>query len=223
MNRRSRLAVTRPTLVPALIGGETRRSFQMRHLLLASVAMLTLAAPALADSLQTGAGAGVDAGVTADIGGNSANTSAGADVDATIDAETDANANAGGTMSEPATPESTTLPAAGNVATDASGATQTTVTAAQLIGLSVVDVNGESVGEVSNAVLAGNTTAVSQVVIYSGGLFGFGGREVAVDAANLDTSTAAEGTVKLRTLAAADLETMADFKADQSVRLLNPS
>ncbi len=199
----------------------------MRHLLLASVAMLTLAAPALADSLQTGAGVGVnagaDTGVSADVGSDSANTSAGADVDATIDAETDANANAGGTVTEPAAQESTTLPAAGNVAADASSATQGTVTAAQLIGLNVVDANGEAVGEVSNAVLVGNTTAVSQVVIHSGGLFGFGGRDVAVDATNLDTSAAAEGTVKLHNLTAADLETMADFKADQSVRLLNPS
>lgn len=198
----------------------------MRHLLLASVAMLTLAAPALADSLQTGAGVGVnagaDVGASANVGGNSANTSTDADVDATVD--TGVNADADGVAPETPAAEATTLPeVAGNAAADASSTVQGTVGAAQLIGLSVVDANGEAVGEVSNAVLAGNTTTVSQLVIHSGGLFGFGGREVAVDAANVDTSTAGEGTVKLHNLTAADIDTMADFKADQSVRLLNPS
>jgi sporulation protein YlmC with PRC-barrel domain len=198
----------------------------MRHLLLASIAMLTLAAPALADSLQTGAGVGVnagaDVGAAANVGGNSAGTSTDTGVDATVDTGVSADADA----VAPETPaaESTTLPeVAGNAAADASGTVQGTVGAAQLIGLDVVDANGESVGEVSNAVLAGNTTAVSQVVIHSGGLFGFGGREVAIDAANVDTSTAGEGTVKLHNLTAADLEMMTDFKADQSVRLLDPS
>jgi sporulation protein YlmC with PRC-barrel domain len=198
----------------------------MRHLLLASIAMLTLAAPALADSLQTGAGVGVnagaDVGAAANVGGNSAGTSTDTGVDATVDTGVSADADA----VAPETPaaESTTLPeVTGNAAADASGTVQGTVGAAQLIGLDVVDANGESVGEVSNAVLAGNTTAVSQVVIHSGGLFGFGGREVAIDAANVDTSTAGEGTVKLHNLTAADLEMMVDFKADQSVRLLNPS
>lgn len=195
----------------------------MRHLLLASVAMLTLAAPALADSLQTGAGVGVnagaDVGASATVGGNSANASTDADVDATV-----VNANADGVAPETPAAEATTLPeVAGNAAADASSTVQGTVGAAQLIGLDVVDANGEAVGEVSNAVLAGNTTTVSQLVIHSGGLFGFGGREVAVDAANVDTSTAGEGTVKLHNLTAADIDTMADFKADQSVRLLNPS
>jgi sporulation protein YlmC with PRC-barrel domain len=198
----------------------------MRHLLLASVAMLTLAAPALADSLQTGAGVGVnagaDVGASANVGGNSATTAADTDVDATVD--TGVNANADGIAAETPAAEATTLPdVAGNASADASSTLQGNVGAAQLIGLDVVDANGEAVGEVSNAVLAGNTTTVSQVVIHAGGLFGFGGREVAVDAANIDTSTAAEGTVKLQNLTAADLEMMTDFKADQSVRLLNPS
>jgi sporulation protein YlmC with PRC-barrel domain len=173
----------------------------MRHLLLASVAMLTLAAPALADSLQTGAGVGLDATV-----------------------DTGVSANAEGVAPETPAAEATTLPdVAGNAAAEASSTVQGTAGAARLIGLDVVDANGESVGEVTNAVLAGNSRAVSQVVIRSGGLFGFGGREVAVDAADVDTSTAGEGTVKLHNLTAADLESMADFKADQSVRLLNPS
>jgi sporulation protein YlmC with PRC-barrel domain len=198
----------------------------MRHLLLASVAMLSLAGPALADSLETGAGVGVDAGadtgVSANVGGNSAATSVDTDVDSTVD--TGVNANADGVAPETPAAEATTLPeVAGNTAADASSTLQGTVGTAQLIGLDVVDANGETVGEVSNAVLAGNTTAVSEVVIHSGGLFGFGGREVAVDAANIDTSTAGDGTVKLHNLTAADIEMMADFKADQSVRLLNPS
>jgi sporulation protein YlmC with PRC-barrel domain len=155
----------------------------MRHLLLASAAMLFLAMPALADSLEPGVGA----------------------------------------ASETTVPESTTLPAAGSVAGEAPESAPDAVTATQLIGLTVVDANGDTVGEVSNAVLSGSTTAVSQVVIHSGGFFGFGGRDVAVDAANVDTSTAGEGTVTLRNLTAADLETMADFEAGESVRLLNPS
>jgi len=157
----------------------------MRHLLLASAAMLTLAMPALADSLQTGADTGATIGVDA------------------------------GTS---------TLPApTGDVAADSPPVVPDGVGASELIGLSVVDANGEDVGEVTNAVLAGSTTAVSQVVIRSGGIFGFGGRQVAVDAANLDTTRVGDGTVKLRTLTAADIETMADFEADGSVRLLNPS
>jgi hypothetical protein len=72
-------------------------------------------------------------------------------------------------------------------------------------------------------VLTADAHTVSKVIVESGGFLGLGTREVAVDAASVDASAASEGTVQLRGLTGADLDAMAEFQADGSVRLLNPS
>jgi hypothetical protein len=72
-------------------------------------------------------------------------------------------------------------------------------------------------------VLTIDAHAVSKFIVASGGFLGIGAREVAVDAASVDASTASQGTVQLRNLTEADLDAMAEFQADGSVRLLNPS
>jgi len=188
----------------------------MRNLLLASVAALAFAAgPALADSLLSGAGV--------NVGGGAVNVGTGgvgvqADTHTVVDAG--AATNATGTVDN-------TLAVGASTATDAAAVAQTSaqsvIAAGQLIGKTVVDANGETVGEVSNAVLTADAHTVSKVIVESGGFLGLGTREVAVDAASVDASAASEGTVRLRGLTAADLDAMAEFQADGSVRLLNPS
>ena len=221
----------------------------MRTLLLASAAALALAVtPALADSLLSGGGlkVGGGAGVDAHVGGNAADVGTGVDAQAdshtTVDAGEAANVNtgaAGAVDSTLAAGTSTTAnaDAAANAATDASTAVdaaanlqnnvqssaQSVFAAGQLIGKTVLDANGQTVGEVSNAVLTTDAHAVSQIVISSGGFLGIGTREVAVDAASVDASAASDGSVQLRGLTEADLDAMAEFQADGSVRLLNPS
>lgn len=201
----------------------------MRNLLLASMATLTLAAgPALADSLLSGAGAGADAGVAADVGGTGVNVGTGggagvrADTRTVVDAgaATDATSAATGTVDDTLAAGAST---AAGAESDVQSSAQSVAVATQLIGKTVVDANGATVGEVSNAVLATDAHAVSKVVVESGGFLGFGTREVAVDAASVDASAASEGTVQLRNLTGADLDAMAEFQADDSVRLLNPS
>jgi len=211
----------------------------MRNLLLASVAALTLAAgPALADSLLSGAGVkagggvGADAGVAADIGGNGVNvgTGGGAGVQADTHTVVDAGAAPNATSATTGTADnalaagaSTAVDAAADAQTTAQSSAQSVFAASQLIGKTVIDANGATVGEVSNAVLTTDEHAVSKIVVASGGFLGIGAREVAVDAASVDASAAGEGTVQLRNLTGADLDAMAEFQADGSVRLLNPS
>jgi len=202
----------------------------MRNLLLASAAALAFAAaPALADSLLSGGGgvkvgAGAHVGAGADVGGNavSAGTSA-VDTHTAIDAGAATNATATG-------PVDSVVSAGAAAATDVAADAQTNVqsaqsvlAASQLIGKTVVDANGQTVGEVSNAVLTIDAHAVSKFIVASGGFLGIGAREVAVDAASVDASAASQGTVQLRNLTEADLDAMAEFQADGSVRLLNPS
>jgi sporulation protein YlmC with PRC-barrel domain len=200
----------------------------MRNLLLASAAALVFAAaPALADSLLSGGGVkvGADAhvGAGADGGGNavSAGTSAATHTAVDAGAATDATATSA---------VDNVLAAGAATATDGTADAQTNVQSAQsvlaagqLIGKTVVDANGATVGEVSNAVLTIDAHAVSKFIVASGGFLGIGAREVAVDAASVDASTASQGTVQLRNLTEADLDAMAEFQADGSVRLLNPS
>lgn len=206
----------------------------MRNLLLASVAALTLAAgPALADSLlsgagvKTGGGAGANAGVAANVGGNGVDVGTnGVDVQADTHTAVDAGAATNATSATTGTADAA-LAAGASTAADTennvqSGA-QSVFAASQLIGKTVVDANGATVGEVSNAVLTTDEHAVSKIVVASGGFLGIGAREVAVDAASVDASAASEGTVQLRNLTGADLDAMAEFQADGSVRLLNPS
>lgn len=204
----------------------------MRNLLLASAAALAFAAsPALADSLLSGAGAkvGVGAGVHARVGSNA--VSAGTDgVGAQADTRATVDAGTAGDASPPATAGVDSGPAVGaatTAAVDAQDAVQSSAqsvfAASQLIGKTVLDANGQDVGEVSNAVLTTDAHAVSKIIVASGGFLGIGAREVAVDAESVDTSMASQGTVQLRNMTGADLDAMAEFRADGSVRLLNPS
>lgn len=206
----------------------------MRHLYLASITALILATgPALADSLLSGAGAKVGGGAvahvgtTADVGGSSVSTGTGG-VDLQADTHTVVDAGAASSATSMATGTVDNTPAvgaatAGDAAAGAQISAQSVLDAAQLIGKAVVDVNGETVGEVSNAVLTVDAHAVSKFIVASGGFLGIGAREVAVDAESVDASAASEGTVQLRGLTGADLDAMAEFQADGSVRLLNPS
>jgi sporulation protein YlmC with PRC-barrel domain len=217
----------------------------MRTLLLASAAALALAAsPALADSLLSGgAKVGADAGVGAHVGGSAANVGT-SGVGVQADGRTAVDAGAATGASAAATDTADSAPASSGVTNAATGVTgvvanppataadlqnsqqssaQSVFAAGQLIGKTVVDANGQTVGEVSNAVLTTDAHAVSQIVIASGGFLGIGAREVAVDAASVDASAASQGTVQLRGLTEADLNAMAEFQADGSVRLLNPS
>jgi len=207
----------------------------MRNLLLASAAALVFAAgPALADSLLSGAGAKVDvgagthAGVAADVGSNAVNAGTGvgaqADTHATVDAGTagdGAAPPAAGIESGPAVGAATAATVDEQSAVQSSA--QSVFAASQLIGKTVLDANGQDVGEVSNAVLTTDAHAVSKIIVASGGFLGIGAREVAVDAESVDTSAASQGTVQLRNMTGADLDAMAEFQADSSVRLLNPS
>jgi sporulation protein YlmC with PRC-barrel domain len=211
----------------------------MRNLLLASVAALTLAAgPALADSLLSGAGvkagggAGADAGVAASVGGNGVDVGTGggvgvqADTHTVVDAGAATNATSattGTANSALAAGASTAVDAAADAQTNLQSSAQSVFAASQLIGKTVIDANGAAVGEVSNAVLTTDEHAVTKIVVASGGFLGIGAREVAVDAASVDASAASQGTVQLRGLTEADLDAMAEFQADGSVRLLNPS
>jgi sporulation protein YlmC with PRC-barrel domain len=214
------------------------RSFQMRNLLLASAAALALAAsPALADSLlsgggiKAGVGAGANVGAAATAGGNAVNVGTNgvgvqADTHAVVDAgaATDATAAPAGTVANTAAAGASSVAnAAADAQTNLQSSAQTVFAASQLIGKTVVDANGETIGEVSNAVLTADAHAVSKIVVASGGFLGIGTREVAVDAASVDASAASQGTVQLRGLTGADLDAMAEFQADGSVRLLNPS
>jgi sporulation protein YlmC with PRC-barrel domain len=149
-----------------------------------------------------------------------AGASTAADADAAANAATGATGAVDGTLAAGA---STTADAATELQNNAQSSAQSVFAAGQLIGKTVVDANGQTVGEVSNAVLATDAHAVTQIVISSGGFLGIGTREVAVDAASVDASAASEGTVQLRGLTEADLDAMAEFQADGSVRLLNPS
>ena len=211
----------------------------MRNLLLGSVAALILAAgPALADSLLSGAGvkagggAGTDARVAADIGGTGVNvgTSGGfgvqADTHTAVDTGAATNATSSTTGSAMGTADNA-LAAGASTAADAENSVQSSAqsvfAASQLIGKTVIDANGATVGEVSNAVLTTDAHAVSKIVVASGGFLGIGAREVAVEATSVDASAASQGTVQLRGLTEADLDAMAEFQADGSVRLLNPS
>jgi len=216
----------------------SRRSIQMSNLLLASVAVLAFAAsPVLAGSPLSGAGvkvggAGANAGVAADVAGNSvsAGTSGGvglqADTHTTVDAGTATGASpaaAGAVGNAPGAGASTATDVAADAQTNVQSSAQSVFAASQLIGKTVVDANGQTVGEVSNAVLTVDAHAVTKIVVASGGFLGIGTREVAVDAASVDTSAASRGTVQLRGLTEADLDAMAEFQADGTVRLLNPS
>jgi sporulation protein YlmC with PRC-barrel domain len=206
----------------------------MRNLLLASAAALAFAAgPALADSLLSGTGAklGVGAGVNANAGSNAVNATTNsvgvqADTHADVDGGVATNVNpapTGAIDSATAAGASSATNAAADAQANLQSSAQTVFAASQLIGKTVVDANGETVGEVSNAVLTTDAHAVSKIVVASGGFLGIGTREVAVDAANVDASAASRGTVQLRGLTGADLDAMAEFQADGSVRLLNPS
>jgi sporulation protein YlmC with PRC-barrel domain len=215
-----------------------KEEHQMRNLLLASVAVLAIGAgPALADSLLSGAGvkvggdAGANAGVAANVGGNSVSAgTSGVDVQTDTHVVVDAGAATNATSAATGavddaltTGASTAVDAAATAQANTQSSAQSVMAASQLIGKTVVDANGATVGEVSNAVLTTDAHAVSQIVVASGGFLGIGAREVAVDAASVDTSAASEGTVQLRNLTGADLDAMAEFQADGSVRLLNPS
>jgi len=210
----------------------------MRNLLFASGAVLTLAAgPAFADSLLSGGGAKVGADVgahvsaTGAVGGDAANVgTSGVDVQAdthtTVDAGTAAAANEpSGAPADGASSSSaaTAIDAAADLQNNAQSSFPSVLAVSQLIGKTVIDVNGQTVGEVSNAVLTTDAHAVTKIVIASGGFLGIGTREVAVDAASVDSSAASEGTVRLRDLTEADLDAMAEFDADGSAHLLNPS
>src|SRR5262245_25720674 len=186
----------------------------MRTLLLASAAVFALAAtPTLADSLLSGGngarvGAGVNADVGANVGGNAVNvgtsgTGVQADTHTVVDAGASSNATSaatGAVDSATTAGTSTAIDAAADVQNSAQSGAQDVVAAGQLIGKTVVDANGATVGEVSNAVLATDAHAVSKIVVASGGFLGIGAREVAVDAANVDASAASQGTVQLRGL-----------------------
>jgi sporulation protein YlmC with PRC-barrel domain len=209
----------------------------MRNLLLASVAALALGAgPALADSLlsggvKAGGSAGANAGAAANVGGTGVDVGTNgvgvqADTHTVVDAgaATNATSAATGAVDDTvAAGASTAVDAAAAAQTNVQSSAQSVMAVSQLIGKTVVDANGATVGEVSNAVLTTDAHAVSQIVVASGGFLGIGAREVAVDAASVDTSAASEGTVQLRNLSGADLDAMAEFQADGSVRLLNPS
>jgi sporulation protein YlmC with PRC-barrel domain len=183
------------TRMPRSLQSIKMEEITMRNLLLASAAALLLAAqPVLADSL------------TETTGGADAKT---------------------GAEPEALPPPAAVLPEGVTTATEtvgnAAAAAQTVIDGAALIGKTVVDASGEAVGTVSNAVLAPNSNAAEKVVIESGGLFGFGAREVAIDASNVDASAANEGKVRLIGLTAADLDVRREFEANESMRLANPS
>jgi sporulation protein YlmC with PRC-barrel domain len=200
----------------------------MRNLLLLSGAILAVAAaPALADSLLSGGGAKVGAdigthvGATAAVGSDAADAAGDAGVQAdtrtTVDTGTAAAANPpSGAPADGAAPGA-------DLQNNAQGSFPTVFAVSQLMGKTVIDVNGQTVGEVRNAVLTTDAHAVTKIVIASGGFLGIGTREVAVDAASVDGSGASEGTVRLRDLTEADLDAMAEFEADGSAHLLNPS
>jgi sporulation protein YlmC with PRC-barrel domain len=202
----------------------------MRNLLLATVATLTLAAaPALAESLLSGGakvGGGGDVGVSADAGGSGAAAAAGTAVDADANTTIDTGAAADVATGAGETVDGAVDAGASTAVETAAGAesgVQGALEGAQLIGRTVIDANGEAVGEVSNAVLAADGSTVTQVIVEHGGFLGIGAREVAVDAAQVDTKADAEGAVHLRGMTAADLDLMTEFKAEASTRLLNPS
>jgi sporulation protein YlmC with PRC-barrel domain len=209
----------------------------MRNLLLLSGAILAVAAaPALADSLLSGGGAKVGAdigthvGATAAVGSDAADAAGDAGVQAdtrtTVDTGTAAAANPpSGAPADGAAPgaAATAIDAGADLQNNAQGSFPTVFAVSQLMGKTVIDVNGQTVGEVRNAVLTTDAHAVTKIVIASGGFLGIGTREVAVDAASVDGSGASEGTVRLRDLTEADLDAMAEFEADGSAHLLNPS
>jgi sporulation protein YlmC with PRC-barrel domain len=166
-----------------------------------------------AANVTTGAAGAVDSTLAA-------GASTAANADAAANAATGATGAVDGTL---ATGASTTADTAADLQNNVQSSAQSVFAAGQLIGKTVLDANGQTVGEVSNAVLTTDAHAVSQIVISSGGFLGIGAREVAVDAASVDASAAGDGTVQLRNLTEADLDAMAEFQADGSVRLLNPS
>lgn len=89
---------------------------------------------------------------------------------------------------------------------------QDQVLASKLIGADVKDANGDSLGSVSDLVLA-NDGQVQSIIIGVGGFLGIGTKNVAVAYDEVQTTTAADGSIQLALNVTKDeLDSAPDFK-----------
>lgn len=150
----------------------------------------------------------------------SAQTSVAADGDTTntdlkeAEAETDTLTGASDTANSVSKPASDNVAEAEASASSSQTATTTTDTmvdsfsgmvASDIVGLNVVEANGEDIGEIDTIVRYNGELAA---IIGVGGFLGFGEHEVAIPLSEI--SRAAEGDLKLSTRTNAELEAMAE-------------
>ncbi|WP_372398175.1 PRC-barrel domain-containing protein [Azospirillum sp. HJ39] len=91
----------------------------------------------------------------------------------------------------------------------------------QLMNRSVVGADGTRIGTVTDVILNDRGEA-RYIVIHSGGLFGFGGKDIAADLTLADLRAGSEA-IQLRDVTAASVRDMPEFRYDDSITSLTRS
>ncbi len=91
----------------------------------------------------------------------------------------------------------------------------------QLMNRSVVGADGTKIGTVTDVILNDRGEA-RYIVIHSGGLFGFGGKDIAADLTLADLRSGSEA-IGLRDVTAASVRDMPEFRYDDSITSLTRS
>ncbi|ALG69962.1 hypothetical protein VY88_10305 [Azospirillum thiophilum] len=91
----------------------------------------------------------------------------------------------------------------------------------QLMNRSVVGADGARIGTVTDVILNDRGEA-QYIVIHSGGLFGFGGKDIAADLTLADLRSGSEA-IQLRDVTAASVRDMPEFRYDDSITSLTRS
>lgn len=91
----------------------------------------------------------------------------------------------------------------------------------QLMNRSVVGADGARIGTVTDVILNDRGEA-QYIVIHSGGLFGFGGKDIAADLTLADLRAGSEA-IQLRDVTAASVRDMPEFRYDDGITSLTRS
>ncbi|MFP5517513.1 MAG: PRC-barrel domain-containing protein [Alphaproteobacteria bacterium] len=91
----------------------------------------------------------------------------------------------------------------------------------QLMNRSVVGTDGSKIGTVTDVILDDKGEA-QYIVIHSGGILGFGGKDIAADLTLADIRAGTEA-IRLRDVTAASVRDMPEFRYDDSITSLTRS